>query len=267
MPAPRLGFVQQTMWPWEETIEQAAEYGFDHVELLMDGDHDRTALDPIAAEIRATAADLGVDLLVHLPFRLDVGSPQEHVREGSVRELEAAIETAGAFGAKKGVVHAHSRAWPAVWDRETVQGHLLDSIRRLDDHGRECGVEVCVENLKGDWLTLDEFPLLLDATDASVTLDTGHARKEGHDAAAIAAFAREHADRISHVHVNETIEQLEHIPIGAGDLDFAAVLGALFDGADGDWTGTLSIEVFTPNFDYVRASRDNLRDVLAAIDG
>lgn len=262
MPAPRLGFVQQTAWSWKETLAWAADAGFDHVELLMEGDHNRTALAPVADEVRATADDHGLNLLVHLPFRLDIGSPFEHVREGSVRELEAAIDAAAAIGAEKGVVHAHSRAWEPCWDRETVQGHLFESLRRLDRHGRERGVEVCVENLKNDWLTLDEFPRLLDATDASVTLDTGHARKEGHDDETIAAFAREHADRISHVHVNEVLPGLEHVPVGSGDLDFRRVLGALCD--DG-WTDTLSLEVFTPNFEYVRASDDHLREVLADV--
>lgn len=251
----RTGFVTQTGMAIEDAVPRAAGMDFDYVELLMDGEHERTRLDP--GDVRALADDHGVDLVVHLPFRLDVASPFEHVRDGGRREIAAALDTAAALDAEKAVLHAGSDAWPPAWDRDTVQGHLLDAVRDLDAHGRDRGVEVCVENLNNPWFDLGEFPDLLDATDASVCLDTGHAYADGFDSAEIAAFVADHADRVSHVHVNDTrrSDRDEHLPFGAGFVDFEQV----FEQLD---SATLSLEVFTLDWGYLEYSKERLDRVL-----
>lgn len=255
----RLGFVAQLVMDWDQTLAEAARMDLDYVELMMDGDTDRTALAEMNEEVRASAADHDLDLLVHLPFALDIGSPYEHLREGACREIEAALDAAGSIGAKKAVLHASSDAFPPAWDREVVQEHIHDSVRRLDAYGTEQGVEVCVENIPEGWLTLDEFPAVFERTDASMTLDTGHAYVDGYDSTAQREFVAEHADRISHVHVNDTRKAAdEHLPTGAGFLEFDTILEPLDE-------ATVSVEVFTPSYDYVEMSVETLREALNGV--
>ena len=238
----------------------AGANGFDYVELMMDGAGDRRRLADRADEVRTWLADAGVDLLVHLPFgSVDLGTPLPNVREGSVSELAAALETAADLGAEKAVCHASTGAWRSAWDDADVREALFDSVRRLDELGRERGVEVCVENIPRGAFTTNDFPALFEATGASMTLDTGHARMDGRDSGGIASFVEDHADRISHVHLNDTRGPSdEHLPFGAGTLDFEAILGAF----PADWAGTLSLEVYTLDFDYVATSLDRLDAVL-----
>lgn len=254
----RLGFVTQLVMNWDRALAEAARMDLDYVELMMDGDTDRTALAEMSDEVCAIAAEHDLNLLVHLPFALDIGSPYDHVREGACREIEAALAAAGAIGAEKAVLHASSDAFPPAWDREVVQEHILDSVRRLDAHGAEQGVEVCVENIPEGWLTLDEFPAVFEHTDASMTFDTGHGYVDGYDSTAQREFVAEHADRISHVHVNDTRKPAdEHLPTGAGFLEFDTIFNPLDE-------ATLSVEVFTPSYDYVEMSAETLR---GALDG
>ena len=138
------GFVTQLGMDYETAFDVAAELDFDFVELLMDGDHERQRIDPAA--VREAASDRDLDLLVHLPFALDVGSAYEHVREGAIRELVAASETAAEMGAQKGVAHATSKAWGPAWDDADLRAILLDSVRRLDAETPE-EFEVCFENI------------------------------------------------------------------------------------------------------------------------
>jgi sugar phosphate isomerase/epimerase len=92
-----------------------------------------------------------------------------------------------------------------------------------------------------------------------MTLDTGHARVSGLDSAEIASFVGEHADRISHFHLNDTRGPSdEHLPFGAGTIDFEVIFDALPD----DWEGTMSLEVFTLDFDYIGASKERLDALL-----
>jgi sugar phosphate isomerase/epimerase len=251
----RRGFVTQVGMDYEEAFERADAFGLDFVELMMDGAHERTRLDP--DRVRESAGDLAI--AVHLPFTLDIASPFEHVREGAVRELRAAIETAVECGAEKGVVHASTDAWSPAWENEDLHEHLLASIRELDDFAREHDFEVCVENIPGDFFTSESFPWLFEETNANMTLDTGHARMNGLDADAMARLLNAHGERISHLHLNDTRRpEDEHLPFGAGTIDFERVFEPLRD----DWTGTLSLEVFTLDWHYIETSVRRLDELL-----
>lgn len=253
-----VGFVTQTTMHYSDAFPAATAMELDYVELLLDGHHERTGIDPDA--VAESAADHGIDLLVHLPFALDVGSPYDHVREGAIRELSAGLETASEFGARKAVVHASSDAWRPAWDEATVQDNVVDSLSELRVVAEEYGVELCVENVPGEWFGLEEFPRLFGETDVSMTFDTGHAYIEGYDAAAQAEFLADHAGRVSHVHVNDTrTRDDEHVPVGSGVLDFGRVLDPLE-------TATLSIEVFTPSYEYVGVSANTLRRVVDGLE-
>ena len=258
METARRGFVTQLGMDYEEAFERADAFGLDFVELMMDGTHERTRLATETDRVRESAAEHGLDLAVHLPFALDIASPFEHVREGALRELLAAIETAEDCGATKGVVHAGTSAWPPAWEHDELRPHLLSSVRDLDAFARRHDFEVCVENIPGDFFPVQSFPELFEKTDASMTLDTGHARMNGLSSAEMAAFLDEHGDRVSHLHLNDTRRAKdEHLPFGAGTIDFAQVLEPL----DG-WSGTLSLEVFTLDWGYVETSVRRLDELL-----
>jgi sugar phosphate isomerase/epimerase len=253
-----LGFVTQTTMHYTDAFPAAAAMELDYVELMLDGHHDRSRLDTDA--VAEAADDTDLDLSVHLPFTLDIGAPHEHVREGAIRELSAALETAAQFDAQKAVVHANSDAWRPAWDEGTVQNNIVDSLSELEVVADEVGIELCVENIPGKWFGLDDFDRLFEETDLSMTFDTGHAYVESYDSAAQAEFVAEHADRISHVHVNDTRKQAdEHVPVGSGFLDFGRILDPLED-------ATLSIEVFTPSYEYVGLSANNLRRAVEGLE-
>ncbi|WP_129117002.1 sugar phosphate isomerase/epimerase family protein [Halegenticoccus tardaugens] len=256
----RIGFVTQLGMDRIETAAFAADRGFDFVELMMDGAGERRRLAADGDAFADALAERDLDLLVHLPFGgIDLGSPFEHVREGSIGEIEAAVETAAALGAEKAVLHPDTNAWSPAWDDDDLRANAVDSVRRIDAHAGARDVEICAENLPRSLFRTHDVGALLDGTDASLTLDTGHARMDGRDSAGIAAFAEEHADRISHVHLNDTRgPQDEHLPFGAGDVDFERIFAALPD----DWSGTLSLEVFTFAYDYVGASKERLDALL-----
>lgn len=256
-----VGFVTQLGMDHESAFDAAAEFGFDYVELLMDGEYERQQFDPAA--VREAADDRGLDLLVHLPFKLDPGSVYEHVREGAVRELAAAAGTAAEMGARKGVAHAASKAWSPAWDDATLRERVLESVREVAERSPE-DFELCIENIPRGAFSTSDFPDLFDATDAAMTFDTGHARVDGYDSQGMANFLEAHADRVSHLHLNDTRKpQDEHLPFGSGTIDFETVLGALPE----DWSGTLSLEVFTLDYGYVGVSKEYLDRVLDEVEG
>lgn len=250
----RTGFVTQTHTgdvALDETIEQGAAAGFDFVELYMDGATERSRLD--ADTVVNHLEEAGVDLMVHLPFvDLDVGTPRDRIRTAAVEELKACLEMAARLGAEKAVLHASTHATSPEWSPAEVTPHLFESVRELHGFAGDRGVEICVENLPDRLVSIHEVDDLLDETDASLTFDTGHARVDGLEAGAMARFLADNRRRVSHVHVNDSrTPKDEHVPTGSGTIDFGTALEPLRNG----WGGTMSLEVFTFDFEYLALSK------------
>jgi len=259
------GFVTQIGMDHREAVAAAADHGYDFVELMLDGAGARDRLAPRREAVREALSARGVGLTVHLPFgSIDPGSPFDAVRSGAVAELEAHVELAADLGATKATLHPTSAAWSPAYDGDALGDHIVESVRHLDGYAADRGVEIVAENVPRGVFDTNGIPELLERTDVSMCLDTGHARVDGRDDDGIAAFLDEHADRVSHLHLNDVRGASdEHLPLGAGFVDFERVLGAL----PADWTGTLSAEVFADDFAYLGHSADHLGEVLAALDG
>jgi sugar phosphate isomerase/epimerase len=259
----RIGFVTQTHTgavSYWQAIEDAADAEFDFVEIYLDGASERHDVDPVEVVELCDEGDL--DVLVHLPFvDLDLGTPRERIREASIDEQRACIRAAAEMGAEKAVLHASTHATPPEWSRDEVMPNVLESIRVLDAYGADRHVQICVENLPGVLPTIHDFEPIFAETDAAMTLDTGHARLDGYDEQDVAAFLVAHRDRVSHVHVNDSRAAAdEHVPTGSGTQEFAVSLAPL---VESDWEGTISIEAYTFDFDYIDLSK---RKLLACLD-
>jgi sugar phosphate isomerase/epimerase len=238
----RQGFTLENGADEEAAFAFAADRGFEFLELNMDHQFDRRRVD--TAEVRDLAETYDLDLLVHLPYRVDVGTPLDHVREGSLRELEASIDTAVELGAEKGVYHATTQVRASKWPHDQVRDCLYESVDRLTEYAEERGFEAVVENVKSPFFDAGDFPDLFAETAATACLDTGHAHVTGQYGSEQADLLCEHGDRVSHVHLNETRTASgdEHLPVGLGKVDFEAIAEGM---VEADWSGTCTHEVFT----------------------
>lgn len=239
-----------------QQLAVAGRLGFDFVEILMRDSGERSRLAANQGRIRDHLEEGCLDCVVHLPFAgVDPGSPHEHVRNGSREELEACLDVAATIGARKAVVHPESGATDPGRRRRLMAG----AVRRLDEYAADRDIVLCAETRgAGGYVTIVDFDHVFADTDAQVCIDTGHARIAGYDTEDMAAFAAEHADRISHFHLNDTTGQSDdHLPVGAGTIDFATV----FEGLAG-WSGTLTIETKTTDPEYLALALDRLDGLL-----
>jgi sugar phosphate isomerase/epimerase len=253
----RQGFTIGPGMAVEPALDRARAADFAFVELLLDGAFSRERIaDREATEALADAfCSSDLDLVCHLPFALDIGSPFSPVREGSVAELLVCLDLAERFGAEKAVVHPSTRAWDLGWRDADLEPLIIDSVRQVASAARERAIEPCIENVTSGPYSIDGFDSLLDALDpaTAMTFDTGHARLAGFSATESASFLDRHRDRVSHVHLSDNRGSGdEHLPVGLGTIDFETVLAPLFDG---DWAGTMTHEVGTTDYEYIEASK------------
>jgi sugar phosphate isomerase/epimerase len=264
----RRGFAPAVEMDYDRAFEYAAEFGLDFVEVYTEDEPWREGYvsEPGAVRERLDRHDLG--LTTHLPFPLDLGSPVTHVREGALAALDEYVRAAAARGAERAVLHLSAPSHDAA-NRTLAETRptLVESARRATEIGREHDVEICAENLFTGPFTIDEFDALLEETDVSMTLDTGHAAITGWSATEIADFVAAYSSRISHVHLNDNRANVEgwrtedeHLPIGAGTVDFETILAPV---VAGEWSPTLAMEIATRDPVYVEASVDRLDELLA----
>jgi sugar phosphate isomerase/epimerase len=232
----------------------ATATGFDFVEFgLGEAAHLPGAIPQ--DRLRATLAELGLGLDVHLPFEQVVATPVPELNDAIVAHQERLLGLAATLGAEKAVLHGTVRDPHDLDQRETVATQLS----RIAAAGEERGVEVVVENVghQRRGLQLSVLGDVAEETDLPVCFDVGHAYMEaGNDG--VERFLKYHGDRISHLHVHDVRGRGDtHMPIGAGEVDY----GLLSTHLD-DFDGTVAVEVFTDDVDLLRDTAARAADWL-----
>ena len=262
----RYGVMNSPVNPLLQEVEILGKLGFDYMEVTMDAPHAHHSV------IRAQKDDLcralerfGMDLACHLPTFVSTADLTDTIREASIRETLDAMHMAAELGAIKAVLHPSFIQGLGAMMPDLARKRAMDSMRRLLGEAEKLRLTVCVENLFPRSLSLarpEDFDAVFNAfPNAQLTLDTGHAHIQG-GTERILAFINRFARRIGHVHASDNRgRDDDHLPIGAGTIDFAEVVKAL---KQIGYNETITLEVFAKDRDYLRISRDKLREMFAA---
>jgi sugar phosphate isomerase/epimerase len=256
-----IGFTLGLDMPFAEAVGWANNEGFDFVELLLDGQYARERITDQRTSMQTALDGAGEDLVIHLPFAVDPGSPFTPVREGAIGELVAGMDLAADLGTEKVVFHPSSDAWDLGWTERECREFVHAGLDTLIPAAHERGLEPCIENIISSYYDATTFSELLERyPEASMTFDTSHALLAGMDETGMATFCREHADRIAHLHLVDTRgSDDEHLPVGMGRINFATVFAGL---ADANWSGTATLEIGTEDYDTIALGKKHVAELL-----
>jgi sugar phosphate isomerase/epimerase len=125
-------------------------------------------------------------------------------------------------------------------------------------HSEQCGVGVMIENLPGDFNTPEQLGELLDPLpELGLHLDIGHANLLV-PYNMTESILQAYGSRLRHVHLHDNKGGGAdlHLALGCGNVDVSRSIRAL---AECGYDGTITLEVFSPDREYLRYSRDVLR--------
>jgi sugar phosphate isomerase/epimerase len=194
----------------------------------------------------------------HTAYYLPIASPFDELRQGAVNELKRCLEIFAEVGAKWMNIHPDRHA--PMHDRRFFIERDVQSLRELSDLSRRLDVGLMIENLPGEFNTVEQLAELLEPLpDLGLHLDIGHAnllvpRNTADE------IIRVYAQRIRHVHLHDNKGGAAdlHLPLGAGTLEVTHHVRTLK--ASG-YDATITLEVFTPDRHYLAHSRDVLRRI------
>ncbi|MCF8060919.1 MAG: sugar phosphate isomerase/epimerase [Deltaproteobacteria bacterium] len=262
----RFGAMNSPLHPVVSEIEEISRLGFDYVEVTMDAPQAhhlllRERMDDVVATLRR----VGLGLVCHLPTFVSAADLTPALRDASVAELLDSLATARDMGAEKVVLHPAHGQGLGRRAPDLVRGYIMESLDTVLSRAGSLGLRVVLENMTPGSLSLTE-PEDFDAVLAQyptleMTLDLGHAHIGTVGEDRNLAFIQRHGGRIGHVHASDNRgREDDHLPVGAGSVDFPLLMDAL---KRIGYKGTLTLEVFSPDRDYLVRSREKLAAMLA----
>lgn len=242
-------------------IDEIGRLGFDYVEISMDPPE---ALPGNVRKLKKKIADgirrYNMGMVAHMPTFVSTADLYESIRRASFEEIMAAFEAASELGIEKVALHPPYTAGLGKFVSQKVRKYALSSLREILERAQTLNISVCLENMfikAGSFTTPREFRTLLEEfPNLNMTLDIGHAFLAG-GLNNVLEFINILGNRKSHVHANDNLGREDnHLPVGAGLIDFRRVLRELkFSGYD----DTMTVEVFSRDRDYLRLSREKLK--------
>jgi sugar phosphate isomerase/epimerase len=245
-------------------VERLAGMGFDFIELCMDAPfaHHEVIRENLAA-IRRWLAQARMAIVCHLPTFVYTADLTASIRQASLAETLSSLEAASELGAAKAVLHP-SAVHPLARGREDLSQRLAaESLEAVVRRGEQLGVRICIENMFPRFRAFFEpaafVALFRRHPGLELALDLGHAHIGSGDGARALDFIGRFADRIGHLHVSDNrFTQDDHLPLGAGSIDFAPAVSAL---KRCGYDGTATLEVFSDDPAAVVRSMEKWRSI------
>jgi sugar phosphate isomerase/epimerase len=187
-------------------------------------------------------------------------NPYETIRRAAVEELKLCLEAFARLGATWMNLHPDSNA--PFYDRRFIIEKNLQSIRELLPLAQDLGLGLMIENLPGSFNSTAQLSELLDSVpELGLHLDIGHANlltSYNTTEEIVTMYGR----RLRHVHLHDNKGGSAdlHLPLGAGTLDFRRQIRAL---RSAGYDGTITLEVFSPDRQYLLHSVEVLRQLWA----
>ena len=240
-----------------DEIEWMAAMGMEFVDLTLEP--------PAAASwrvnphaIREALEKHRMKVVGHTAYYLPMGSAFEEVRHASVCELRRCLEVFSIVGARWMNLHPDRHA--PMHDRRFYIEQNIRTFEELLPDARRLGVGLMIENLPGTYNSAPQLGELLDPLpELGLHLDIGHANLEvpyNMTEPILTAYGT----RLRHVHLHDNRGGNAdlHLPLGAGNIDVRKEIGAL---KRCGYDGPITLEVFTPDRQFLAYSRDVLRRI------
>jgi sugar phosphate isomerase/epimerase len=249
----KIGYCNHPRRDLLEEVSWIGEHDFDFLDLFLEADRalperiDHVALEKLLREYR-------LPVVAHTAWYLPLGSPMEELRQKAVEIVQSYFPLLEKLDCPSLTVHAN---WPSdLFTGEEGIAFQAESLLRLTNTARDFGIRILYEPLEGLKDTLKNLSRILkEVQDLLIHIDIGHAYIRGIQPA---AYFKAFPGRIAHIHLHDNNGLADlHLPLGAGKINWKNTIHQIRNVYD----GTVTLEVFSRDRDYVLLSKKKLREL------
>lgn len=250
-----IGAMNNPMVDVVEEIQTYARHGFDFIELTLEPHAAYSAALPIE-KVRNALEQTGLGIVGHTAHYLPIASPIPEIRECAIAEIERDLLVFSFLNAEKANVHPF--VWAPLHENRWIRETNIAAFSRLTVRAYELGMKLMVENTPPHFNTPRDLSAVFAAVpELSLHLDVGHANLETEHNLTV-ELASLFSSRVEHVHFSDnnggTLDL--HLPLGVGNIDWKWIVHIL---KRIGYDGTITLEVFARDREYLFISRDKLR--------
>jgi len=240
---PRRNIVNDIRW--------IGENGFDFVDLFLEPESDAAHID--TGKISDALGQFGLSAVGHTAWYLPVGSEMRELRENAVDILKRYVLICAELKCALMTVHAN---WPSgLFNAEEGVNFQTESFQSLCPFAADNGVTIIYESVATPKDNKENIRKILDLNPLlDFHADIGHLNLSGRNPI---EYLTTFKDRLRHVHLhdNDGLRDL-HLPMGTGIIDWDALIKELKSFYD----GTITLEIFSNDKDYVLLTKRKLRE-------
>jgi len=247
----KIGAMNHPMRAVVEEIRTFRELGFEFVDLTLEPLRGApSAID--VADVLRVLDETGLNAVGHTAWYLPLASPFERVRDAALAEFAECFDVFARLGIRLANIHPDARV-PSMFPRAWVVDRNIESLQRLVALAAERGVRLMLENVPGMFNDVENLkPVFAAVPELGLHLDVGHANLGG-PKNATELFLDAFGGRLVHVHFSDNKGDGDsHLPMGVGNIDWRWAITAL---KQHGYDGTITLEVFSPDQDYLAFSR------------
>jgi sugar phosphate isomerase/epimerase len=249
----KLGYPTHPRKPLLPEISWIADQGFEFVDLFFEPDAcDYHQID--VGAVRRLLTDRHLDCVGHTPWYLPIGSPQRDLRQAAVTTTGKYLNTFAETGCKRVTLHA---SWPSsMFTAAEGVEFQCESLQQITAMADPLGITILFEPVGVFQETVENLKrILTQVPQLAFHLDIGHFNLNHRSPA---QTAETFADRLQHVHLHDNDGNRDlHLPMGTGNIDWADLVRRLKKVYD----GTITLEIFSTDRDYVLLSRKKLLEL------
>ena len=253
----KIGFPNHPRKNINEEIEWIGKNGFDFVDLFLE--EDQAVPEKInVEELKQLFEKYNLDVVGHTAWYLPIGSPIKSLREAAIKEALRYFEVFNKLEVKSVTIHAH---WPGtVFSQKEGVEFQIESLKRLVKEVEKYNLKLMYEPIDTLNDGIENVSVILEKIpELFFHLDIGHANLFGRRPE---EFIEKFHPKLKHVHLHDNFGNADlHLPIGRGAIDWERVLNVLKKYYD----GTITLEIFSRDRDYVLESREKLRKMWGKI--
>lgn len=251
----RIGAMNHPMFDVVGEIRCFADAGFDFIDLTLEPQRAYSGTLRID-EVKRALDKTGLGIIGHTAYYLPIASPMPEVRQAAIQEIERDILIFTELGAE--LVNIHPFIEAPLHETRWIRERNIEAFRHLSEKARASGLELMLENMPPNFNSPRDLATIFAAVpEMGFHLDVGHANLETEHNMTV-ELASYFADRLRHVHFSDNNGgNLDlHLPLGVGKIDWQWVVHIL---KRIGYDGTITLEVFADDREYLYRSRDKLR--------